>query len=216
VNTDRFVPAPRDTALLESFGIPGNAKVVLSLCRLITFKDVAFLLRAFALREMDPAAYLLVVGDGPRKEELIRMSSELGIAPRVKFAGLQLQPERFFPLGDVYVLPSFLENCPLSLLQALACGLPSIARRHRPPHVISGCGEMIDEGVNGFLIDTEEQLAHSLALLLSDPERRRGMANAARNAATARFSLDRHLRDIEHAAILACEVHAQDRVSSAV
>jgi glycosyltransferase involved in cell wall biosynthesis len=214
VDQGRFVPQPRDGGLLESLGIPAAAPVVLSLCRLITFKDVAFLLRAFAKPEMDPNAYLLIVGDGPRRQSLESQARELGIAARVRFAGAKMDPERFFPLGDVYVLPSFLENCPLSLLQALSCGVPSVARRHRPPHVISACGELIQDGVTGHIVDTEAEMAAAVAGVLRDPQRRRAMAEAARHSAVERFAVDRHVRDIERAVYLARDVRMHPHTAS--
>jgi glycosyltransferase involved in cell wall biosynthesis len=78
-------------------------------------------------RMADKNAVLYILGDGPLKDALRQQAMQLGLAPRVVFAGFQNPPWPFYQNGDAFLLPSRWEGMPNVALEALACGVPVIA-----------------------------------------------------------------------------------------
>lgn len=107
--------------------LTGPGITVVTVGRLIPIKDQAALLAAFA-RVAGPDDRLLVVGEGPLRAELERQARALGIADRVRMPGLLARDEvyRMLAGADVYVSASHGEGLPLSVLEALAAGLPTV------------------------------------------------------------------------------------------
>jgi N-acetyl-alpha-D-glucosaminyl L-malate synthase BshA len=128
-------------------------------------------------------AELCMAGDGPERPVAERLAAELNVSDRVHFMGKQDHIERLLPTADVLLMPSELEAFGLVALEAMACGVPSVATR------VGGVGELITDGTDGFLEvpgDIEGQAA-KVSQLLSDQELRDRMAVAARHTAEARF-----------------------------
>lgn len=201
VDLARFKPGDRNVALLAEFGIPAEAPLVVSFCRLIESKDIPFLLRAFSRPEIPADAHLLILGKGPALDALRAQVDDLQLAGRVHFAGFKDNVEDYLRLGHVYAFPSRLESFGLTLAQAMASGLPAVARRDDFPRIITSSASMIEEGSNGLLVNDEPEMARALAELLTNTTRRQGMAAAAVRVARERFSWDRHV-DAIHAALL--------------
>ena len=199
VDFTRFKPGERNASLLAEFGIPAAAPLVISFCRLIESKDIAFLLRAFSRPELPANAHLLILGKGPSLDALRAQVEELGLTGRVHFAGFRDNVEDYLRLGHVYAFPSRLESFGLTLAQAMACGLPAVARRDSFPQIITSSASMIEEGTSGMLVNNELEMARALATLLTDQPRRERMAAAATRAAHERFCWDRHVDAIDTA-----------------
>jgi glycosyltransferase involved in cell wall biosynthesis len=215
VNTERFLPAPRDPSLLTALGIPIEAPVVLSIGRLVLSKDLSFLLRAFANPVTPPSAHLLVVGEGPCSNDLKILANRLGIGDRVHLVGFRDDVERYFALGNVYVMPSVMESFGLALVQALACGLPAIARRSKYPTVLTASEGIIDEGRTGFLIDTEQELADRMTELLVNPTLAETMGASAVASMHDRFSWSSHIDALDRAVTIAMS-GGRDNIYSAL
>jgi colanic acid/amylovoran biosynthesis glycosyltransferase len=163
---------PREKIRIHRTGIPlnelpfrerdapaGGAWHFIQACRLIPKKGLTTTLRAFAGFARDfPAAKLTIAGEGPQREELVRVTSELGIADRVNFDGFLSQAElrALFFRANAFLHPSELgpdgneEGVPNSMLEAMATGLPVIATRH------GGIPEAIDDGQSGLLIEERD------------------------------------------------------------
>jgi glycosyltransferase involved in cell wall biosynthesis len=101
--------------------------------------------------------------------------------------------ERLLQQATVYVLPSYSEGLPMSVLEAMAAGLPVVST------FVGGIPEAISDGEEGFLIQpgNVDELVNRLSLLLRDPQMRERMGNAARTKAEALFSVDCVLPKIE-------------------
>lgn len=135
-------------------------------------------LRAFALlMQHHPEATLTVAGDGPERPALDALCAQLGIASRVRFLGnidnarmlQQLQQH------DLLLNTSRLDNQPVSLLEAFACGLPVVST------AVGGIVQMISDGENGLLAPSDDApaLAAAMKRLLDDPPLARRIAQAA-------------------------------------
>lgn len=199
VDFTRFKPGERNVALLDEFGIPADAPLVISFCRLIESKDIPFLLRAFSAPEIPGNAHLMILGKGPSLDALRARAADAGLTGRVHFAGFRDNVEDYLRLGDVYAFPSRLESFGLTLAQAMASGLPAVARRDDFPRIITSSASMIEHGVTGFLVGDELEMARALAGVLTDRALQARMAAAAAQAARTRFCWDQHLNAIDTA-----------------
>src|SRR5262249_33005255 len=140
-------------------------------------KGTAYLLEAFAaISEKHPRASLVIVGDGPLRERLMRHADELQLGERVVWVGAAkhsvvrswLQRASVFCLPSCTALNGDSEGLPISLLEANASGVAVVATRH------AGIPEAVMDGSTGLLVGERDSaaLAEALdALLSSEPQR---------------------------------------------
>lgn len=130
VDTDKFRPAHARQALRHDYGIDEQTKVLFCIRRLVKRMGIDHLLRAMADVVQDhPHVRLWIAGDGPQREQLISLASELGILRQVEFLGRISQEElvRRYQAADVSVVPTLtLEGFGLVTVESLACGTPVI------------------------------------------------------------------------------------------
>ncbi|MFN3323508.1 MAG: N-acetyl-alpha-D-glucosaminyl L-malate synthase BshA [Bryobacteraceae bacterium] len=163
---------------------PAEPRTLIHISNFRPVKRVLDCIRIFKqVREAVPAR-LLMVGDGPDRSAAERLARELGLAEHVEFLGKQNHVERLIPQAHVLLLPSELEAFGLAALEGMACGVPAVATR------CGGVPDLITHGVDGYaeqVGDVEGQAARVIALL-TDEDRFRQMASAARSTAMSRFS----------------------------
>jgi glycosyltransferase EpsF len=125
---DRFaVKSDESCRVRQDLGIPWRATLLVSVARMVDFKNQGFLLDLIALDKSRAGdLHLLFVGDGPLRCSLERRALELGIAERVTFAGLRDDVPRIMGSADVLGMPSHYEGLPVALVEAQAAGLPSV------------------------------------------------------------------------------------------
>lgn len=188
-------------AAREALGLPAGVPVVGTVGGLTPKKGHAFLVRAAreVVREV-PDALFVIVGlpaqPGPVEEEIAR----LGMDRHVRLAGYQPDAARLMPAFDVFCLPSLFEGLPVSLLEAMALGLPSVATR------VGGVPEVATDQGDALLVPPGDAaaLARALATLLRDPERGARIGERAR-ATAERFGLARAVRRTEELYLRAVE-----------
>ncbi|MDR1998012.1 MAG: glycosyltransferase [Candidatus Margulisbacteria bacterium] len=162
-------------AVRRGLQLTGKNIVLGTVGRLYPEKNQQFLLRAFArLVPRLPEARLLLVGDGPARQELEHLAVELCIYDRVVFAGWQGDPYRWLKAMDFYILPSLYEGHSGSILQAWLCRLPVLGAR------VTGIRDLIIDGKNGllFALHTPQELVNIILNLLAYPQFRRKLAAA--------------------------------------
>ena len=137
--------------------------------RLDPIKNFDLLLHIFSsCVRKNPHVRLLIVGDGPEKQRLETLCHDKGIQDSVVFTGQQENVLPYLRAMDVFLLTSLREQMPMTILEAMAVGVPVIATR------VGEIPHMIDDGVNGFvhcLDDPVEVFVQSLLSLLSPPYR---------------------------------------------
>lgn len=145
-----------------------------------------FVQAAADVLERRPDASLVVVGDGDRRAELEALAATLGVADRMRFTAFAPPSARALRSLDVFVLPSRWEAFPISVLEALACGVPQVATD------VGGTAEAVVEGETGLLVPPEDPraLADAIVALLDAPERRASMAAASRARHAEHFTVD--------------------------
>ncbi|QNA98056.1 TIGR03088 family PEP-CTERM/XrtA system glycosyltransferase [Massilia sp. Se16.2.3] len=183
VDTVRFAPQ------LAAAGTPWPADtfVIGTVGRLQDVKDQATLIEAFALLcaarpEGRSRLRLAVVGDGPLREKLAQKAADAGVADLVWFPGARNDIPELMRAFDVFALSSIAEGTPVTLLEAMACGLPVVATS------VGGIPEVVQEGVNGALVPASNPQALAAALGRYVDER----ALVAAHGAAARLNIERH------------------------
>ncbi|MCS7137354.1 MAG: glycosyltransferase family 4 protein [Candidatus Caldarchaeum sp.] len=160
-------------------GVDDDKFMVLTVCRLVPEKGVQTLLQAMALLKDDaPDMCVVVVGEGPYRNHLEKLASELDLTNRVQFVGYvpNQQIGRYFSAADCFVLASLEETFPFALLEAMVYGLPVVSSRTWGP------SEIVVEGETGLLFNPgdAEALAHAIKRLYRDPEMMCRMGEAGR------------------------------------
>ncbi len=159
---------------------PKTRPVIVAAGRLVNQKDFSTLLRAFA-RVIDKVdCRLLILGEGPERENLRRLSRELGIADKVELPGFQPNPFSFFSRSDLFVLSSFWEGFGNVLIEAMACGTAVIST-----DCPFGPSEIIRNGKGGLLVPAGDEAALAAAILkvLTDKSLGEGLAAAGKKRA---------------------------------
>jgi glycosyltransferase involved in cell wall biosynthesis len=162
----------------------GSRRTILSVGNLIPQKGFAELLQAFSQVQGElPDVDLVIVGVGPERDRLRRLSSSLGLGERVRFLGwqphdavLDLQEQ-----ASVFCLASVDEGFGLVYLEAMGCGTPVIGSEGE------GIADIVIHGENGLLVPPRAPSAIAAALLriLRDDDLRRGLAEAGKQTAGA-------------------------------
>mgnify|MGYP001366596276 CR=1 FL=1 len=149
-------------------------------------KNLRFLLNAFQRVAGEfPQAALLILGDGAERQPLLRLAEERGLSGRVCLPGMipYAQLPSYLHLADAFVTSSKTEVHPLTLIEAMACGLPLLGIES------PGVSDTIQDGFNGYLSpdDLDAYIAR-MRQLVAEPETRRVLGENARQDAQ-RYSI---------------------------
>ncbi|MCS7273701.1 MAG: glycosyltransferase [Fimbriimonadales bacterium] len=177
----------------QEYGIQPDAVVVVHVGRFAGSKNHSLLLQAFARLRCKQPVYLWLVGGGELLESMQQLARELGVAERVRFWGVRSDVPALLNAADIFTLPSRYEGNPLSVMEAMAAGLPVVAT------AVGGVPELVEEGVSGFLTPNEdvEALTAALQRLVDNAELRRQMGEAALRRARERFDVRHTVRAYE-------------------
>lgn len=173
-------------AELDAFAAGGPLAATMAVLRPQKAVHV-FVEAAPAILERMPDARLAVIGGGDMKEELVALAGRLDLGDRLRFFDYRPPASRQLASLDVFVLPSAWEAFPISILEAMACGVPQVVTD------VGGSSEALAAGETGLLCPPNDPsaLAGRVTELLADPERRARMAEASRARHAERFGLDR-------------------------
>jgi L-malate glycosyltransferase len=168
--------------------LSADRRLVVHVARFHPIKDHATLVRAFAsvAREVRDAD-LALVGEGPERGAIERLVNELGIRDRVRFLGVRSDVDKILRQATVFTLPSISEAASLTLMEAMASGLPSVVT------AVGGNPELVRDGVDGVLVPRSDPgaLAAALTRLLKNPLLAARMGRAAAARARERYRLER-------------------------
>jgi glycosyltransferase involved in cell wall biosynthesis len=153
-----------------------------------------------------------MVGERPDRPGLERRAHELGIVRDTLFLGYQEDVAPFYAAFDALVLPSSNEGTPVSAIEALAAGRPVVATR------VGGVPDVVDEGVDGFLVEpgATQELAARLAELARDPKLREQMGTAGRERVLPRYAVQRLVDDVDllYQSLLSAEENGRGQTPS--
>ncbi|MBW8772485.1 MAG: N-acetyl-alpha-D-glucosaminyl L-malate synthase BshA [Gemmatimonadetes bacterium] len=171
---------------------PAGHKVLTHISNFREVKRVKDVVRVFARVRKAMPATLVMVGDGPDRDEAEREAATLGVAADVRFLGRLDTVSEILRGSDLFILPSQTESFGLAALEAMACGSPCVASN------AGGLPEVITDGVDGILepAGSAEAMGRRAVELLRDPARHAAMRQAA-IAKAATFSSDRVVAEYE-------------------
>jgi glycosyltransferase involved in cell wall biosynthesis len=174
--------------LKATLGLSQDATYICFVGSLVQRKGIDTSIKAF---KTIPRAdtHLLIVGDGPFKDDLITMAKG---DERIEFLGYRKNGVEYIKASDLFVLPSLYEGLPNVIIEAMIVGTPVIASN------VSGIPELIEDGVNGLLVppNNHEELKVAILKLLDDQELRERFISESRKRAEY-FNINRMARDYE-------------------
>ena len=173
-----------------------DCRVIIMTRSFYSIYGVAYFLESLpAVFETEPAARALLIGKGPLEHDLHQLVQKLGIRDKVRFLGEIPNAEmpRYLNSADIYVSSSLSDSTSVSLLEALACGLPVVVTD------VAANLEWIKDGVNGLVVPQQDtrRLGEAILSLMRDERGRREMS--LRNIAKAgeRANWDRNFSEVE-------------------
>jgi glycosyltransferase involved in cell wall biosynthesis len=179
------IEAARYAGAPDAHAIPGLRKgqgeiLIGTVAGLRTVKNLPRLVRAFAAMQMK-AARLVIVGSGPESERIAAQARDCGVADRVLMPGFLPDPARWIGAFDIFALSSDSEQFPISLVEAMAAGLPAVAT------AVGDVPAMVAADNRPLIVDAEDEAAFTAALDTlaerSDLRRAIGQANRLKAAA---------------------------------
>jgi len=171
----------------HELGIPDTARIVLCTAALIPEKGVFVLLdaaRRICARRGD--VYFLLCGNGPCADRLGRRAEQFALKEKFRLLGWRDDIPRLMRCADLFTLPTYyFEGLPVSILEAMACGKPVVATKHR------GCEDTVVDGATGFLVGIRnpDDLAGKIGTLLDDTSLRDEMGQAGRKRVEEHFEI---------------------------
>ncbi len=191
VNLERFDPGKTGSGLRKELGIDPGAPVVGTVSILRRKKGHHILLDAIPdILEKIPDAVFVFAGNGPQKENIENKIKELGLEEKVFLLGLRNDIPYILNSIDLFVLPTLQEALGTSFVEAMAMGKPVIGAD------VGGVGELIKDGVNGYLVRPEDSdsLADAVIRTLLDKDKAETMGRQGMEMVRKDFTSERMCR----------------------
>jgi glycosyltransferase involved in cell wall biosynthesis len=179
VDNMKFFPQ-NSINIKKSLGFDRNMKYVLFVGRLVPIKGVEYLIQVIPdVIQRFKKVRFIIVGDGDSEHSLKKLAEQLEISEYIHFAGRQPHEKvaKYMVASDIFVLPSLSEGRSITVLEAMACGLPVIAAK------VGGIPESVVDTVTGFLIHPRKakELSDKILLLLENDKKCRSMGRSGKN-----------------------------------
>jgi glycosyltransferase involved in cell wall biosynthesis len=176
---------PDQKSLRAEIRVGPRDLLILQVARLDPIKD-----HATGLRTLEHVVWhrrdarLVLVGEGPERTSIERIVQERNLAPYVRLLGLRTDIPRLMQSANVFLLTSVSEGIPLTVIEAMASGLPIVATR------VGGLAELVDDGLTGILVPAGDDaaLADAILRLARDPPLCQQMGQLGRDRANRFFS----------------------------
>ena len=195
IDLQRFSPsAVRREEARVALGLPPSVRVIAGVGRLNPQKNFSlFLDIASQLTARFSDLHFLLAGDGPEEKMLREKAATLGLSDRVTFSGYVADTRQVYLAADVLLMPSRYEGLPMTLLEAMAMGLPVVASQ------LDGIAEVIGDGREGFLAPSDDAslFVERISALLQDASLSSRLAKNARAKIEASFSVERMTSAVE-------------------
>jgi glycosyltransferase involved in cell wall biosynthesis len=175
-------------------GFSNEDVLLVCVARFAPQKNHDLLVSAFAKGPAsDPRAHLVLAGQGVLRAQLQIRVNQLGLTNRVHFLGLRTDIPDVLGAADIFVLSSDYEGNPLSVIEAMAAGLPIVST------AVGGVPELLQNGREGFIVQpgNADGLSEAMVTLLKDSDLRRTMGRAAALRAKAKFDVSAMVRAYE-------------------
>jgi glycosyltransferase involved in cell wall biosynthesis len=191
---ETFGHLPSKNYCRKLFELPTDAHLVGTVGRLVPVKNHLGLVTAFhEIKERLPDVHLAIAGEGDLKDIILTHAGDLRVADSISIVPTTPDVAQFYGALDLFVLPSHSEGFPLTVLEALATGLPVVTS------AVGGIPEIITDGTNGCLVprDNNSALVEKVVDLLLDRTKASRMGAAGRKTVERRFTADIMVTAIE-------------------
>lgn len=193
VEYDKFVFSDLDKAGGRNlFGFTAEDKIIGTVARIHKQKGHSYLLHAAkeVIKEV-PGVKFLIVGEGPLRSKMEKLSADLNIKEKVVFAGFYKNIPLIMSILDLFVLPSLWEGLPITVLEAMAMRKAVIATD------VSGNSEVVEDNVSGVLVPPKRPhcLARAIIRLLKDDRLRVKMGEAGYHKGRSFFNAERMIKE---------------------
>lgn len=180
------LPASKDPTLLAEWGFTPDDFVAVIVARLKPVKGHAYLIEALAQLDDLPRVKLLVVGDGPLRQELEAQAAQLGVADRVRFAGFRQDIPRVLGSVDCLCMASLSEGLPYAILEGASYARPILAT------AVGGMATLLQDGQTARLVPPRDPaaLAEGLRWLATHPDEAQAIGRAAYEMVRRSFSVE--------------------------
>jgi glycosyltransferase involved in cell wall biosynthesis len=194
VSSSAFAPSKINRATLRArLDIDPEEFLLVCAARLVEAKGIDIVIRAVSqvLRQGVPCK-CIILGDGPLREKLQQKVNFAGLWDYVFFVGFQPDVRPYLQAASAFILTSHLEGLPISILEAMACGLPCIVTN------VGGSAEAVQHGVTGLVIPpgSAEAAADAILYLATNPDKRAEMAGNAREVASQSFDIEKKMAEL--------------------
>jgi len=188
IDDTEYVRSVSTNSKRQFLGIPEKAQVIGTVARLDHIKNHKMMINALKIvHHTYPDTFLIIVGDGPERETLELLASELKLSSRVIFTGFREDTHLFYKTMDIFLLTSLSEGTAMTLLEAMATGLPCVATD------VGGNPEIVMDGETGFIIPSNDEitLAEKICTLFRNEDLMKKMGKAGRRRFEENFTVDK-------------------------
>lgn len=194
IDQSRFSSNHARDEIRKSMGIAPTDVVMVSVARMVAWKQIDWLIRA--LERLPEHVHLVLVGAGEERSRLEQLTRAQHVQSRVHFTG-QADPVPYLAAADIFGLVSRIESFGLVYAEAMLMGLPCIGLRYAPPDVLSSAADVITDGESGYVVPDIDGLTDRWKQLVSDPALRARLGANARRHALAHYTADAYAGFLE-------------------
>lgn len=190
----RFTPEDLKKIKTETFEAKENTLILIAISELHERKGLKYLIKAMpSITEKYPNVKLVIIGEGPEKENLKNLIEKLKLENNVILLGKKKEIPKLLKSSDIFILPSLREAFGLVNLEAMMAGLPIIATR------VGGIPEVVKHKETGLLIKPADERALSQAInqMIASPTTRKKMGTAGKKRAEKQFSAKKMAEEYE-------------------
>lgn len=184
INIDRFI-CPPNRDLMDKHGLTSEDRIIGTVAALRPEKNLGRLIESFAqIAEVFKNTKLVIVGDGMGRPALQMLTDRIGLSNRVVFAGALDRPEELLAAFEIFALSSNTEQMPLSVIEAMACGLPIVSTN------VGDIRQMVCGANQDFIIGNgARELTRSLSAMLGRPDNAKRIGAANQQKAKNEYAL---------------------------
>ncbi len=182
IDLEEFSPRRACSKLRKTLAA-ADEKIIMHVSNFRPIKNIQTVLRSFQRLQEGINARLVLIGSGPETDSIKLECQASGIIDRVNFVGNVTEIAAYIATADCIIQPSYTESFGMVLLEAMACGVPTLSSN------AGGIPEVVEDGVTGFMAaaDDDEFIASHMTRLLSDPALLRRMGEKGRERAAKLF-----------------------------
>jgi len=195
ISTSAFVPSKRmRIAVRARLDVSEEDFLLVCAARLTEVKGIDIVIPAVSrVNRQGVSCKCIILGEGPLKEKLQKQANSLGLSGHVFFEGFQTDVRPYFQAASAFILTSYIEGLPLSILEAMACGLPCIVTD------VGGNAEAVTDRVTGLVISAGslDEAENAILYLATHPHECAEMATRARETVRRSFDIDNKIEELK-------------------